>query len=122
MCIEPSTGKATLIVTDNFVEAVDLTEQMGNLGVGPVSIFRTAAELHEAIRAPGAIPWLVIFGIDTAAKGTADAWEAVTRLGCRVVGIDIETESPSLPNLGRLRRPFSSEDVEILLKRLGFPD
>ena len=107
-----------VILTDNLLEAVDLTEQMEQLYAFRVAIFRSPRDFVEALVALDVKPALVIFGIDPGTPEAAQALEVTFRLGCPVLLVDCDDERIIGPRVAGLIRPFSSRDVETALNRL----
>ena len=117
MSRRPTTEQNIVILTNNLLEAVDLTEQIQERGIGNAVIMRSPVEAVQYMNGIDAPPLLTIFAVDQ----TNEDWMAVLRLmielGCRILFIDGAPEQNE--NSTALLRPFTSEDVDVAFRQLG---
>lgn len=116
---------ATLILTNNMVEASDLSETLEGCGLGPIHISRVppmedgACENVQEEDALLVGYRLVVFGLDAS---TALARLFLSTLSAHQTHLILIDESPDV-DLGTpravLTRPFSSLDVEHALRLIG---
>lgn len=120
MSSNPSAAKAILILTDNLLEAADLTEQIEQRKLGRVVVLRTLSEAALYLNGSSEPPVLVIFGLDRRTDDSAATVALLTERGCRILFIDggAEDRSATLVATGMLR-PYTSADVDAALRRLG---
>lgn len=115
----PLTSYTILILTNNLLEAADLTEEVEQRGLGNAIILRTAAEAVQYLSQRSAPPRLVIFGVDTRTDEATQALSQLEQTSSRVLFIDGHRETRSRPNSAGLLRPYTSEDVDAALRLLG---
>jgi hypothetical protein len=105
-----------LLLTNNLLEAADLTEQIEQRGIGNVVILRSAADALHCFDQQGCAPTLIIFGLPCETEQSRDVLARARQNGCRILLIDGPICPSSSPGL---MRPYTSSDVDLAFRRLG---
>ena len=112
----------TLIISNNMVEADDLTEMLTGLGLGPVLHARDVMDATGIVARSGQSLRLMMCGLSLHLHGVAEFLASVDRSSLSLVVIDGPAEFSQGDGAGLLFRPFSTRDVMAALARLGLPD
>ncbi|WP_439121351.1 hypothetical protein [Marivita sp.] len=110
----------TLIISNNMVEADDLTEILTGQGLGPVVHVRGVADAHDALTQSGEHLRLMLFGLSMHRHDVADFPTKYDASTCPLILIDGPSELSDRAGAGVLLRPYSTDDVLAALARLGF--
>ncbi len=116
----PIEDTRTILLTDQMLEAADLTEMMERRGLEPVMTFRSAETARILLSAAQVRPDLVIFGLENENDPALDECLAlINRLGSAVIFINGSAENIRGTEAIHIARPFTSRDVELALQRAG---
>jgi hypothetical protein len=112
----------TLIVSDNVVEAEDLTEMLAERGLGPVAHARDIQGAQDVFASTSGSLQLMIFGLSLHKPDAKGFLETMASERKPLVVIDGQKGAVELNGAGILLRPFSTSDVMAALKHVGLSD
>lgn len=112
----------TLIVSDNVIEAEDLTEMLSERGLGPVAHVRDIESAQTVFDTTDTSIHLLIFGLSLHKPEAQGFLRAVATRKKPLLVIDGRKESQELKGAGIVLRPFSTSDVMAALKQIGLSD
>lgn len=112
----------TLIVSNNMIEADDLTEMLTDQGLGPVMHARDLNDASRVLTEAGDNLRLMMCGLSLHLHEVNEFLAEIDLPGMSLVVIDGPEEFSEREGAGVLLRPFSTRDVMAALSRLGLPD
>ncbi|MFA8384672.1 MAG: hypothetical protein ACEPO2_03560 [Pelagibaca sp.] len=115
-------GPKTLIVSNNVIEADDLTEMLTDQGLGPVLHARDLDDASKVLTEAGNNLKLVMCGLSLHLHEVNEFLAEINLPGLSLVVIDGPAEFSEREGAGVLLRPFSTRDVMAALSRLGLPN
>lgn len=112
-----------LIVTDNFLEAADLTEAFGTAKTDSVMHLRDLHECEPFLSDTAFRPWLCIVSYQrAAAAGLAELAQSIIARGSALVLIDAPEEDARALHAVPLARPFTHMTLSALLAQMNTAD
>lgn len=114
-----SSAPKTLIVSNNVVEADDLTEMLTSQGLGPVVHTRDLEDAKSVLSKSADSLDLLLFGLSLHVREATEFLLSVDVSETSLVVIDGPLEFCEKEGAGVLLRPFSTSDVLAALKQLG---
>ena len=117
-----SSAPKTLIVSNNMVEADDLTEMLTSQGFGPVLHTRDLDDAKSLLTGSQSSIRLLMFGLSLHVHEAQEFLATVDVSGKSLLVIDGPLEYAEKKGAGVLLRPYSTADVMAALKVLGLKD
>lgn len=109
----------TLIVSNNMIEADDLTEMLTSQGLGPVVHARGVDEAQDALAQASDSLQLLMFGLSLHVPEAQQFLKGLDTAGRSLLVIDGPVDYSDREGAGILQRPYSTDDVLSALSRLG---
>ena len=114
----PSDTVVFVIVSDNMVEATDLTELLANIPGAETLHYRSLLLMSDSIDTMRQVPDVAFVSASRRTAGFRDAIARLHDAGTRLVLINGNPEVARETGAAFLQRPFSSRDVDAILRTL----
>jgi len=107
-----------LVITDNFVEAADVSEALSAHGFAGVTHCRDAAIALDALTTRGLYPVVAIVSFREDDAEASQVLDRLQELGCKIVVVNGNPKLSRIRGLAFLQRPFSDDQLEAILDQL----
>jgi hypothetical protein len=111
-----------LIVSNNVVEADDLTELLTGQGLGPVRHARDIDNARKVLAEAGDELRLMMCGLSLHLHEVKEFLDTLKMPDLALLVIDGPAQFLEREGAGVVQRPFSTSDVLVALERLGLSD